>query len=244
MRFFRDESLPHPSKKNVPPQSANSGRNRGLATIGSIRSAPLPDSGVAFRMENGNHGNSFFCDPIEDQIGTPRLFISEGSAKLLRMLPTIENTKNQDDVAFYSIIDRVRKPLRKQPMEAKHLSVNPRVEYEGINVGKQAVLEIVTDPDLLTVVKVSASRKIRDGGLENPDSHGRLRRRRLASSQSTCCSSPAATRASVIRSSASCQRGESNSSSTRLRSVQRASINLSFSGRGNPIACSSTLMGL
>ena len=50
------------------------------------------------------------------------------------------------------------------------------------------------------------------------------------------------TRASVSRSAAPCHPGESNPSSTRLRSVQRASINLSFSDRGNPIACSSTVM--
>ena len=116
--------------------------------------------------------------------------------------------------------------------------------WDGYDVGKQAVLKIVTNPDLLTVVKISARRKISDGGLENPDSHGRLLRRSLASSQSTCCSSPVAKRASVSRSAASCHLGESNSSSTRLRSIQRASINLSFSGRGNPIACSSTLIGL
>ncbi len=86
------------------------------------------------------------------------------------------------------------------------------------------------------------ARKVSDGGLEDPDAHGRLRRRRLASSQSTCCALPAATRASVSRSAASCHLGEGNSSSARLRAVQSASINLSLSARGKPIACSSKLM--
>jgi hypothetical protein len=127
-------------------------------------------------------------------------------------------------------------------MESKHLSMTPCVKYERIDFGKQAVLKIVTDSDLLTFIKLSAGRKIGDGGLENPDSHGPFRRRRLASFQSICRSSPVATRAAVSWSAASCHLGKSRSSSTGLKSVQRASISLSFSGRVNAIACSSTLM--
>jgi hypothetical protein len=63
---------------------------------------------------------------------------------------------------------------------AEDLSVNSRVKDKGIDVGKQAVLKIVADPDLLTFVKVSAGREISDGGLENPDSHGRFRKSSLA----------------------------------------------------------------
>jgi hypothetical protein len=84
----------------------------------------------------------------------------------LRIPPTIENTKNQDDVSLHPIIDRIREPLGQQPMEAEHLSMNSCVKHKGINVGKQAVLKIVTNPDLQTIVKLSAGRKVRHGGLK------------------------------------------------------------------------------
>ena len=34
----------------------------------SIRSACLPDFGIALRMEYSNHRNALVCDPVEDQV--------------------------------------------------------------------------------------------------------------------------------------------------------------------------------
>ncbi len=71
-------------------------------------------------------------------------------------------------------------------MESKNLSVNPGMDDERIDIGKQRIQKIGAEPGLLLFVERESKRQVFAGGGQNLNLHNRRSRSSfLAFSQST-----------------------------------------------------------
>lgn len=115
-------------------------------------------------------------------------------------------------------------------MVGKHERMNPCVDQQGVNVGKEAVEEISAEIWFSCFVGLKPVNEIAQGFIQDLDFHdSRLRMSALAVSQSENLVCPWLVRWRRSSRVSLCQAGDSMASVVRLRSFQRDSITASFS---------------
>ena len=148
----------------------------------------------------------------------------------LRITPAVQDSPYSGRHAFLIVIDGVGETLGQQPMVTKLLGMNSRVKAKRFNVGKQRFLKVISQPCLLSFIKLKSVGEIIPCRRQNEDSHfTRLRSCAFAVSQSMKDSLPCSTRAALSRRTSPCHSGDSSCSSSRVKSRQRLSITRSFS---------------
>ena len=148
----------------------------------------------------------------------------------IRVTPAVQNGPHSCQWAFLVVIDGVGETFGQQPMVAKLLGMNSRVKAKRFNVRKQRFLEIISQPCLLSFVKIKSVGEIIPCRRQNKDTHfTRLRSCAFAVSQSMKDSLPCSTRAALSRRTSPCHLGDSSCASSRVKSRHKLSITRSFS---------------
>jgi hypothetical protein len=148
----------------------------------------------------------------------------------LRITSAVQDSPDSGHQAFLIVIDGVGEALGQQAMVPKPLGMNSRVKVKRFDVGKQRLLEIISQSCLLPFVKIESVGEIVPRRGQNEDSHFTLLRSCVfAASQSMKDSLPCSTRVALSRRTSPCHSGDSICSSLRVKSLQRLSIIRSFS---------------
>ena len=104
------------------------------------------------------------------------------SPKPSRIAPHIKNGDNASNVVDDLVIDREREAAGEHSVVAQSFAMDAGVEKERVDVGKNAIKEVTTDPLLLSFIKGHALAQIAGGLFEKDDVSYTPHEKRLRSS--------------------------------------------------------------
>jgi hypothetical protein len=115
--------------------------------------------------------------------------LSQSFGRFLRLLSAIEHAKQDARLAIDPIIHRVRKASREQAMEVEHLDVNPGVQLQRVDIGKERVEKIIAEASSLPSIESPPAVQILERRRQDLDFHSADHGTWLTRSWTSACSS-------------------------------------------------------
>ncbi len=125
-----------------------------------------------------------------------------------RCTSAVKDAVDDHLVITKSVVNRMREAIEQKPVKSKMNGMHSSVSCERIDIVKDALEEILSNPLLLNIVKAPRFDQVIQRRAQDSDRHGNCSRSsRLAAFQSMTSTRPAAKSASVLRNSSACHAG-------------------------------------